>query len=68
MRLPSCEKGKKRQNLIFAYTSNYTVVSKTRLECIAVCNANTHSEWLIQINLDQSITKQAITASVIVGK
>ena len=68
MWLPSCEKEKKRQNLNFVYSPNHIVVNKTTLACTAVCNANTHSEWFIQINLDQSVTKQAITASVIVGK
>ena len=50
------------------YTPNHTVVNKTTLACTAVFNANIHSEWFIQINLDQSVAKQAITASVIVGK
>ena len=67
MRLPSCEKEKKRQNLNFADSPNHTVVNKTTLACTAVCNANTHSEWFIQIDVDQSVTKQAMTASVIVG-
>ena len=36
------------------------VVNKTTLACTAVCNANTHSEWLIIINLDQSVQKKLL--------
>ena len=61
----SCRKG---QNLNFVYTPNHNVISKTTLVSAAVYNVNTHSEWFIQINLDQSVTKQAIKATVIVGK
>ena len=44
--------------------------NKTTLVCTAVYNVNTqcHSKWFIMINLDQSVTKQAITASVTVLK
>ena len=58
MRLPSCEKE------TFVYTPNHNVVSKTTLVCTAFYDTITHSKWFVQINL----TKQAITASVIVGK
>ena len=34
---------------------NHNVVSETTLVCTAVYDANTHSEWLIMINLDQSV-------------
>ena len=44
--------------------------NKTTLVGTAVYNVNTqcHSKWFIMINLDQSVTKQAITASVTVRK
>ena len=55
---------KKGQNLNFLTTlwstePHWHVLLSTML---------THSERLILINLDQSVTKQVITASVIVGK
>ena len=49
----------KRTKSNFSYTLNHSVVSKTTLVCTAVYNAITHSKWFIQINLDQSATKQA---------
>ena len=48
----------KRTNVTSVYTPNHNVVSKTTPVCTAVCNANTHSEHFILINLDQSVTKQ----------
>ena len=56
---------KRREKKTKVEFPNHTVVNKTTLACTAVYNANAHSEW---INLDQSVTKQAITASVSVGK
>ena len=41
--------------------------NKTTLVCTAVyVSKQCHSKWFIMINLDQSVTKQAITASITV--